>query len=282
MSEEIKNVMSLNARGLRNGSKRRGLFNWLKKYHDSETSFVLLQETHSTPDMEATWKKEYGSNIIFNHGSSKSGGTAILIPKNVDVNVLKIERFQNGRCVAIEAKLNSDNGDNVFIANVYAPTQDHTQEQVAMLNDLYNITEQYLHCSLIIGGDFNLCMDPVVDKYGSTDKHSEYRTSVKGLCESFNIVDIWRILNPDVRRYTWRQCNPLRQSRLDYILTSIHLMYNITNIEILPSYKSDHSLIKLHFQRTETGKRGPGFWKFNKTVGRSSVPRLYQWVDRTV
>ena len=99
----------------------------------------------------------------------------------------KLKRFQNGRCFAIKAKSNCDNADNIFIANVYAPTQDHAQEQIAMLNDLHNITECYLHCSLIIGGDFDLCMDPVIDKYGSTDKHIEYRTSVKGLCESLNI-----------------------------------------------------------------------------------------------
>ena len=60
---------SFNTRGLCNDKKRRCIFNWLKKSH---VGIIFLQETHSTIDCEDKWAKEYGSKIIFSHGTSKS------------------------------------------------------------------------------------------------------------------------------------------------------------------------------------------------------------------
>ena len=279
---EISNVISLNVRGLRNGVKRRGLFHWLKKYHNADTAFIMLQETHSTVETENLWKQEYGSDIFFSHGTSSSGGTAILIPPKNNANVKSVESLKSGRCIAIEIEIENECEGNLALINVYAPTQDHRREQMSFINELGTLAEKFMNCTLILGGDLNICLDPVLDKYGTPDGHSEYRSAIKVLSDHLNIADIWRILNPDVRRYTWRQCNPLRQSRLDYMLTSVHLMYNIRNIEILPSFKSDHSLVKLHLHTSEKGSRGPGFWKFNNTLLRDIVYLEYinGWIEQ--
>jgi hypothetical protein len=40
-------------------------------------------------------------------------------------------------------------------------------------------------------------------------------------------------------------------------------MYNLENVDINDSIRSDHSLITINFYKSETPKRGPSFWKFN-------------------
>ena len=60
-------LCSLNVRGLRNALKRRCVFNWIR---NSDYHLILLQETHSTPDIECFWRNEWGFKIEFSHGSS--------------------------------------------------------------------------------------------------------------------------------------------------------------------------------------------------------------------
>ena len=49
---------------------------------------------------------------------------------------------------------------------------------------------------------------------------------------------------------------------LDFFLTSNSLSSAITKANILPGYKTDHSLITPHLANN-TNPRGPGFWKLN-------------------
>lgn len=51
------NVVSFNVNGLRNQAKRRKIFNYLK---NASSHVVLLQETHSTPEVEKLWSSEWG------------------------------------------------------------------------------------------------------------------------------------------------------------------------------------------------------------------------------
>ena len=77
-----------------------------------------------------------------------------------------------------------------------------------------------------------------------------------------DLVDIWRIFNPDAKRFTWRRRKPDIHCRLDFSLTSSSLSTTIIKAEILPGFKTDHSLITLHLTNN-TNPRGPGFWKLN-------------------
>ena len=76
------------------------------------------------------------------------------------------------------------------------------------------------------------------------------------------LTDIWREANPDCKRYTWRKTKPLKQSRLDYFLLSDYLVSSFEDTDILPGYRSDHSMVtlKLHFGKEM--KRNT-FRKFN-------------------
>ncbi len=66
---------SLNARGLKNKVKRKGIFLFCK---GQKSHFVFLQETHSTEEYAAFWKMQWG-DTVFSHGSSRSAGVAICL-----------------------------------------------------------------------------------------------------------------------------------------------------------------------------------------------------------
>ena len=68
--------MSLNARGIRDLSKRKSIFTWIEK-QKSDTAF--LQETYSTPAIINDWKFQWRGEMIFSYGSNHSRGVLVLI-----------------------------------------------------------------------------------------------------------------------------------------------------------------------------------------------------------
>ena len=85
---------------------------------------------------------------------------------------------------------------------------------------------------------------------------------VKYIIDSLDLIDIWRVLNPDAKRFTWRRRKPDIHCRLDFFLISSSLGTAVTKADILPGLKTDHSLIILHISKNNN-PRGPGFWKLN-------------------
>ena len=94
---------------------------------------------------------------------------------------------------------------------------------------------------------------------GNTTTHRNSLKEAQNIANSLDLIDVWRALNPDGKRFTWRRTKPEVHCRLDYFRMS-----SITNADILPGYKTDHSLITIHLV-SNSNPRGPGFWKLNKS-----------------
>ncbi len=113
--------------------------------------FVFLQETLSTVDNEADWKKEWDGEVCLSHKSNNSGGVGILFSKDFIPISLVTEEIVEGRLLKIHAVF--ENVKLIFI-NVYAPTVG--TERVMFLNILnYVIRNCSDDCYTILGGDFN-------------------------------------------------------------------------------------------------------------------------------
>ena len=82
----------------------------------------------------------------------------------------------------------------------------------------------------------------------------------------YDLIDIYRIKNPNKKRYTWRQPKPRICSRLDFFLISSPMMDFVTKVDILPSILSDHSPILISFKFTNEIHKGPGHWKLNTSL----------------
>ena len=103
------------------------------------------------------------------------------------------------------------------------------------------------HCEeIIIGDDFNLVIDLVKDTKGGLPRtHKNALKLVQDFCESLDLSDIWRILNPEAKRYTWRQRQSDIHCRLDFFLVNQTYICNITQADIIPGFKTNHSMITL-------------------------------------
>ena len=262
-------LLSLNTNGIREDRKRQSLFNWLKKTHNAENKIIFLQETHTDTENEQQWIDDWGHRkISFAHGTNRSKGVAIIMPNSLDYKVINTELDPNGRYIVMQISIDTI---NFVLINCYSPTANFSTQQLEWLTKIQEILEKYSEMNLIIGGDLNDYFTPHLDKYNAPKNLAEtdYINAWKVICNDLNLTDIWRTLNPELRRYTWRQGktkNTLKQSRLDYWLISTHMIHDLTEVDIEPGFRSDHSLIKITFKSHKQSERGPSYWRFNSNL----------------
>ena len=116
---------------------------------------------------------------------------------------------------------------------------------------------------VILGSEFNLVLNLEKDKKGGLAKTRTKAVNViNDHATKFDLVDAWRVSNPDILRYTWRRRRPEIYCRLDFFLVSRSLMCIVTHTDILAGFKTDHSMVTIQVA-LHTNSRGPGFWKFN-------------------
>ena len=261
--KEILKIKSLNTRGLGNPRKRQNIFRWLRSNHNG---IVYLQETHTTEGVETNWKKEWNGNIEFSHGTCGSRGVAILFPNNTDVSIVSKYADSQGRALLLDTIID---GQNIVLLNVYAPNSDKTRDQSQFAELISEKLENHKNKYIIVGGDLNTYFDPYLDKKEGTSKDkTKFAQDIQLMCENIGLVDIFRVTNPETKRYTWRGMTKRGQaaSRLDYFLVSVPLIYDLVETTIEPSILSDHSLISLTIKIAESIKKGKGFWKFNTSL----------------
>ena len=254
-------VVSLNVRGIRTFEKRKAIFNWFIKQN---ADMCFLQETYST-EIENQWKAQWPGDIFFAHGSTHSRGVATLIRKGFDFRFKSSRSDEEGRYLILEANIQ----DAAFLlVNVYAPNVITKQSSFFLtLSDLISEQEQSAsNCKILHGGDFNVTLDPALDCSGGNPSLKESVKFLEDIMMENDLVDIWRIRNPDNKNFTWRQKNPIIQRRLDYWFISDMLQEDVVKSEIVTSIKTDHLAITLEIDSLDDQQRGPSFWKFNNSL----------------
>ena len=254
-------LLSLNVRGLNCTIKCKAIFRWLELKKNN----IIFQETYSCSDIENQWQKEWKGNIFFSHGESNSRGCMILTREGLDLDVFYEKSCNIGRYILIKCEIE---GEPFTLLNVYAPNTEHEQVIFILnINKILNCNDISASDNIIIGGDWNVVRDQQFDKSGGifNIKHKTL-DQLDQLMNNFELNDIWRIKNPNHKRFTWRQTNPLIQCRLDFWLISDSLYDTVNNTDIIPSVRSDHSAIILNLSQLDKIERGPGLWKFNNSL----------------
>ena len=92
-------------------------------------------------------------------------------------------------------------------------------------------------------------------KYASLNV-SKARDEVLNLMIETNLIDAWRELNLEKKQLTWRRKSTNQKARLDFFFISELLFTSVVESEILPGYKTEHSLIllKLEFGKFQKGR----------------------------
>ena len=150
----------------------------------------------------------------------------------------------------------------INLINVYAPNHDDPD----FFKEVKDIAFKGDFDYVILCGDLNLVLDPKKDSYNYNNVNNlKARIATLDLINELDLLDVYRTLHTDSKRYTGRRKNPLKQARLDYFLISASMTDIISTCDIKPGYRSDHSIIEMQIM-INPFKRGKGIWKFNNNL----------------
>ena len=258
-------MLSYNVRGLKDKTKRAGIFNWLQS---KNSDILLLQETHCHLKKDETkWSGEWEGKCFWSKGTSRSKGVAILFKPGFKSDIVKVNTDSNGRYIIIYIK----RGELIYrIVNIYAPNEEY--ERINFTNMMIQILSEDCNDNMetIIGGDYNCVLNSELDRKNCSSNYDAGQRDVKYLMDIFELEDVWRRRNPDERCFTWEGRG--KQSRIDYWLISQSLDNQIDEVTINRAPFSDHSAICLVLHTDET-MRGRGIWKMNVSILTNDVFR---------
>ena len=104
---------------------------------------------------------------------------------------------------------------NITLVTLYGPNKDDPK----FYDFVNNIVKEFDNPHTIICVDWNLVLNDKLDCHNYVNINNplaKNRVLPVTLCSDLDLIDPWRIHNPDGRRYTWRQHATFKQSRLDF------------------------------------------------------------------
>uniref|UniRef100_H3A1Q3 exodeoxyribonuclease III n=1 Tax=Latimeria chalumnae TaxID=7897 RepID=H3A1Q3_LATCH len=240
-------LISWNVNGIRHPIKRKKILSTLRaKWYD----LAFLQETHLVAKEAA---KLHQSCVGQN---SKSRGTAILIRKNLPINILSDYADPEGHFNILEARLD---GQHVLFVCVYAPNKDDLEFFCHLIGKVGEFGDVP-----VIGGSLNEVMDPIIDK-------SKFRSGpVPGaalhcLISCLGLFDIWHLTNLTDRDYSFFSASHEVYSHIDMFLIPNGFVESVVEASIGYRRLSDHVPISLTWALSDhfaTSKR----WRLNTAL----------------
>ena len=260
----------MNCQGLRNSGKRNDVLNYLKT---KNVDILCLQDTHLKASDQSIIEQNWDGEVLLHGVSTNSRGVAILIRNTLQYELLTSETDKNGNIIVLHINCL---GQRFLIINVYGPNTDSP----TFFNDIKNYIDKYDHDYFTLCGDLNISLNPEMDTCNYVGLNNpKARESLHDLIQTCSLIDLYRYFHPNTRRYTWRRKNPIKQARLDYFIGSQTLLDLVTQVDIKPGYKTDHSLITLSLNLVNFS-RGPGVWKFNTSLLKDQeyIASVKQWI----
>lgn len=247
---------SLNCNGLLSNLKRRNVFSF---FGMSEFSVFLIQETHLySKETEQVWRFEWGGEAVFSYGSNRSRGVGILFKPSLSVTISSFLADFDGRVVVCDCVIF---GSPFRIICVYAPDRETERR------GFYKSLSSYLSTSLpiIMGGDFNCILNSNIDKVGGNPARSLGGGDLlRQLCTDSFLKDVYRSVFPSKIATSWSSGQV--SCLLDRFFISDFLVSTLANVNISPSFCSDHCLVSFGLTEIPTYTRGPGYWHCNVSI----------------
>lgn len=232
-------ILTVNCQGLGDPGKRRDVLNFLKV---KNYNLYCLQDTHFVTENESFIRSVWGYECFFSSLTSNSRGVAILVNNNVEFKIWKEKKDRNGNFLALDISIN---GTRLTLLSLYGPNQDIP----GFFDNIMSIIEDFGNENYVICGDFNLVLNPTIDCFNYLHiNNPNARMKVLEIIDQWNLVDPFREIYPNMRRYTWRKRTPLKQSRLDFFLIPDSMLIHLKTCKIEPSYRSDHSMVTLELE----------------------------------
>ena len=179
---------------------------------------MLLQETHLLRTEHGKLSRPWIGQIFHSQFNCKTRGTAILIRKNVQFTPSNIITDPEGRYTIISGILYQK---PVILASIYAPNWDDHSFFNKVLTLIPNLDSH----TLILGGDLNCVIDPVLDRSSSRIiPPSKMSQTLSAFMDQFGYIDPWRFTYPSARQYSFFSHAHRSFSRIDYFLMDKNLI----------------------------------------------------------
>lgn len=263
------NLISVNARGLRDNVKRKAVFLFCK---NKKPHCVLLQETHSNETDEKFWSNQWGDKIIFCHGTNRSAGTAILF-HNFPGKLLTSRKCLGGHWILCVLSIEHS---FIILGNIYGYNNLHQNK--GLLSEINNCIKElrlaYPTDNVILGGDFNMVCDEWLDRCPTKFENHHYNPHLTNFCNNHNLLDPWRSLHQDQKEFSWYKPDGSSRSRIDFWLISNCIQEFVADCLISAAPLSDHCLISLMLRPSSSLKRNRGYWKLNASLLLSELYSL--------
>ena len=203
-------ITSVNCRGLHDSKKRKDVFNYLR---ESKSSIFCLQDTHCTNSDEKSVYAQWGHDILMSAGRSDARGTLTLLNNNAEIKILTVKCDKNGNYII--SNLLIENSYTITLVNLYGPNRDDPN----FYNEIGNLIEDIETDFVIMCGDWNVVQDFQLDCHNYVmENNIKIGKKLKKLKNRYNLIDPWRINDPETKTYTWSRKNPLKQAQLDFFL----------------------------------------------------------------
>jgi exodeoxyribonuclease-3 len=248
-------MLSWNVNGLRAVIKKDFVAAMLAENVD----VICLQETKAQDDQVHAALEGLDGYQVFCNSAVKKGysGTAILTrrpPLAVRNDIGIEEHDQEGRVIAAEYP-------DYYLVTVYTPNSGSELKRLGYRQGWDRAFLQYLkqletHKPVVVCGDLNVAhtaMDLARPKENYNKAAGYMQEEIDGMTNllSADLVDTWRHLNPEARKYTWWSYRAGARERnvgwrIDYFLTSKVLAGKIRQADCLNHvHGSDHCPVLL-------------------------------------
>lgn len=222
-----------NVKGVNEPVKRGKVLSHLKSL---KADIMFLQETHLKNAAHNKLRCRWINQVYYSTFSAKTRGVAIVIKNDIPFRHTSTIADKNGRYVLVTGELHAI---PIILLNIYGPNHDDPE----FYRKVFSLIPDIPNGNLIIGGDFNLVLDPYLDKFLSKKttlcKGSSFN---KTYMDNMNICDVWRTLNPSGREYSFHSSAHNVYSRIYYFL--LPLVRNVTYHNIIIS---DHCPVTCSF-----------------------------------
>ena len=119
----------------------------------------------------------------------------------------------NGNLLALNIKTQEK---NLMIVAIYGPNT----TDIEFYNTTFNLEKRWNPNHIIYTGDWNVALDQHLDTRNYRNENNiQNRNTVKHYMNTQGLIDIWRKLNPDKKRYTYTHRHTTQQARIDFVLT---------------------------------------------------------------
>uniref|UniRef100_A0A3B4V2V9 exodeoxyribonuclease III n=1 Tax=Seriola dumerili TaxID=41447 RepID=A0A3B4V2V9_SERDU len=253
------NLISWNVNGINNKVKSYKILMHLKSLG---CNIAMIQETHLNEVESLRLKQRWVGQVFFSPGMIRNArGMCILIAKRISFQLNELFTDKKGRFLILSGTLKNV---KFVLVNIYAPNTG----QVTFLTSLCPLLSKFSDLPMVTGGDFNLVLEPEVDRSNHPlPSDRSLSSAFSEFPSTLGLVDVWCMLNTVSREYTFYSKIHNSHSRIDHFIISNHMLENVINCQIQNIIISDHAPVVLSIVLADRQaiKRT---WKFNNFLLR--------------